>query len=836
MEQKALEEPEDQLGLQETLVLQPAPTQWVSLDLLEVLGLLALLDLQVCQVPLVLLASLVNLGLLEFQDLMETLDPLDLLDPLGVLGHPGPLAIREKVNQAGQVFQVLQVPLVLLVGQESQGNQELVCQDLQVKEENQEALCQTQGHSLLDLQDLLDQWDQRVQKANQVSQVKGELTENQVSQVYQGALDLLDNLEEDFQAKRDQEDLVALQGLQVSLGPKALKDRLDHRVHLVVAQELSKGHLVPRVHLVPQVVQVMVPVVQMFGNRLQTFFRVSAERLHSPYTSMVPLAHLDPQETAQVDSPPGAPGTVSINDIISLLQRDEVRRYVVGPPGRGSAGSFNTQEVAGRVMTLLNELSIYYFQNGVLVKQLDALAPLAPLGLQANLAQEFKALLALQEIPPQALAQALGWKKFGTTYGQSRVGGLARGPDSNGVLAVTRLGLETPPSEVPCRDLSHETTGCPQDDLAEMGSVAPLGLLAPLGPLVHHRLGGDLCLMQTAKADSKSVQSSRSDNMRSLVSGRPGSPGPPGPPGQKGERGDSGQSQATGYAHGRRVPEAIDYSNVALKTRACYGMSSRATPIPALSRDPQGPQDPLGLKETVDMAPVLVSQGGQEREGNLDLKEKKVMQDNQYTQDTKEASKDIKVQKEPDGYRKDGPMATSGGGHQALLTKRSVNSMQVVQDDQYTQDTKEASKDIKVQKVVQDDQYTQDTKEASKDIKVQKVMQDNQFTQDTRKATKDIKVQKEPDGYRKDGPMATSGGGHQALLTKRSVNSMQVVQDDQYTQDTKEASKDIKVQKVVQDDQYTQDTKEASKDIKVQKESYFMYRGRDGALALKGKA
>ncbi|XP_021414891.2 collagen alpha-1(XVII) chain [Oncorhynchus mykiss] len=66
--------------------------------------------------------------------------------------------------------------------------------------------------------------------------------------------------------------------------------------------------------------------------------------------------------------PPGAPGggSTSLNDIISLLQREEVRRYVIGPPGpagppgipgipwRGGYG-FNTHEVAGRVLNLMNE-------------------------------------------------------------------------------------------------------------------------------------------------------------------------------------------------------------------------------------------------------------------------------------------------------------------------------------------------------------------------------------------------------------------------------------------------------------------------------------------------
>lgn len=88
--------------------------------------------------------------------------------------------------------------------------------------------------------------------------------------------------------------------------------------------------------------------------------------------------------------PPGPPGSISVNDVINLLQRkshlkvvkisllftkdylpkcvhylcpgEDVRRYVggtpgpPGPPGAPGLGSnrFNTQEVADRVLTLMN--------------------------------------------------------------------------------------------------------------------------------------------------------------------------------------------------------------------------------------------------------------------------------------------------------------------------------------------------------------------------------------------------------------------------------------------------------------------------------------------------
>ncbi|KAA0721974.1 Collagen alpha-1(XVII) chain 180 kDa bullous pemphigoid antigen 2 [Triplophysa tibetana] len=275
-------------------LLVPVLTLWVYLDLLESQ---VLPDHLGYQVPLALLVYLVH----QVQrEIMERMDRMEIqASQRGPFLNPAHLARQDFLG--------------LMV------NQALVNLDLPVKKVNQEALYPPQG-SL----------DTRVALENLGSVFQGTLGHK----VHKDLRDIKDQWVLWGRRVRKEGDPAAFRDHQVNLDPQGL---LDLPVPLV------KAH-------------------QMFFSRFQTTFKVKV----LDNTLQDPQAHPDLRDLlAQplkmflltVSSTTFKVGVYNLNG-------DEVRQYLIGPPGRpGPPGvpggyGFNTQEVAGRVLRLMNDAGL----------------------------------------------------------------------------------------------------------------------------------------------------------------------------------------------------------------------------------------------------------------------------------------------------------------------------------------------------------------------------------------------------------------------------------------------------------------------------------------------
>ncbi|KAM7418398.1 hypothetical protein PAMA_015835 [Pampus argenteus] len=221
--------------------------------------------------------------------------------------------------------------------------------------------------------------------------------------------------------------------------------------------------------------------------------------------------------------PPGPPGSISVNDIINLLQREDVRRYITGPPGppgppaspgRSSNYGFNTQEVAERVLSLLSERGM-----------VGVPGPPGPPGPPGN-----SLSIAGRQGPP----------------GLPGVPG-PQGPPGPAGPPGTRLGYHIN-SDIQDYLQSVAFRGPP-------GPPGPPGPEGPPGPISGLVSYTDHANKEMLKAERQDYVTS--DGIRRAMFGLPGPPGPPGPPGHKGEPGV--------LSAGDWNLDTGDYSNMALR-------------------------------------------------------------------------------------------------------------------------------------------------------------------------------------------------------------------------------------------------------------------------------
>ncbi|TRY65930.1 hypothetical protein DNTS_012338 [Danionella cerebrum] len=354
-------------------------TRLVFLDLRDLQELQEVLDHQDSQVPLARLDSPDHLVQKERRVTKEMMESLELSRQNLKLEYPVHLvhqdpqdhpAMKELqvldcldnlVNLADLVNLVYQVYLVLLVKR--------------VTEVNPEALCPLQKPSLRDHLDLLDLSDLKDHRGTLV--LKASLVN----------LDYLENLESAFQGSPVLQDNPVHQD---SVESKVLRVHLVHRdlrVQLVPWDpKVQKVMLVSQAPLEFQVIRLMEDPEALRDHRVHPDPQALLEHqvLQAAALQMLCSRYQTTSEFRQTivyfagDSirqylagppgppgPPGAPGSGSGDDalanrVIEYLQRDEVRQFLVGPPGPpGPPGGplgpvFNTQEVAGQVLSLMN--------------------------------------------------------------------------------------------------------------------------------------------------------------------------------------------------------------------------------------------------------------------------------------------------------------------------------------------------------------------------------------------------------------------------------------------------------------------------------------------------
>ncbi|TRY65927.1 hypothetical protein DNTS_012338 [Danionella cerebrum] len=361
-------------------------TRLVFLDLRDLQELQEVLDHQDSQVPLARLDSPDHLVQKERRVTKEMMESLELSRQNLKLEYPVHLvhqdpqdhpAMKELqvldcldnlVNLADLVNLVYQVYLVLLVKR--------------VTEVNPEALCPLQKPSLRDHLDLLDLSDLKDHRGTLV--LKASLVN----------LDYLENLESAFQGSPVLQDNPVHQD---SVESKVLRVHLVHRdlrVQLVPWDpKVQKVMLVSQAPLEFQVIRLMEDPEALRDHRVHPDPQALLEHqvLQAAALQMLCSRYQTTSEFRQTivyfagDSirqylagppgppgPPGAPGSGSGDDalanrVIEYLQRDEVRQFLVGPPGPpGPPGGplgpvFNTQEVAGQVLSLMNDAGIAGF-------------------------------------------------------------------------------------------------------------------------------------------------------------------------------------------------------------------------------------------------------------------------------------------------------------------------------------------------------------------------------------------------------------------------------------------------------------------------------------------
>ncbi|XP_077379746.1 uncharacterized protein LOC144020295 isoform X2 [Festucalex cinctus] len=259
-------------------------------------------------------------------------------------------------------------------------------------------------------------------------------------------------------------------------------------------------------------------------------------------------------------------GSISVDDLIALLQRDDVRRYVAGPPGPpgppGAPGHgsyrFGIQEVAERVLSLMKERGMVGASghgNSFSTEYHTAVGPQGPPGVPG---------------PP---------------------------------------GLPGPPGGG--NYLSSEVRQYLQS-FAGRGLPGPPGPPGPMGPP-----DSTTELTYIGGADGETIRSDRREYVSSdrTRGGMFGIPGPPGPPGPSGEKGDSGVSGGMNWN-----VDTGDYSNMAARVTDYIRSHGLLRDVVRDSggavQGPPGPPGPPGYSQwytsqdnVVDVVEYLRSQG-----------------------------------------------------------------------------------------------------------------------------------------------------------------------------------------------------------------------------------
>ncbi|CAM4726837.1 unnamed protein product [Leuciscus chuanchicus] len=537
------------LAILVSLELKQVLAQWQSQDRLEALVLLAQLAHQDSQVPLALLDILVSLHSMGLQMLL-LLDHQVLLVPQGLLDVQ---EIPEQVHQDHQVYQA---------------QQDMA--DLVLKEtrEIQETLCLIQEHFL---QDHLGHQDPQGLKERQVPKVQEDIKGNQVSLAFQGV-----PVELSLSTVSLKGHLV-LQGFLDRLDERAVKGILEYQVyqHHKESQESRyqeqeqlqsgpRGGLVlqdPLVHPVDPILLQTIDVTSWSDSMRQHLSSiqgpqgppgppgasVSVEDIASRVIAYIQRSGISGSIISQgaqgppgLPGPPGPPGSITADYIISLLQREDVRRYVVGPPGPSgspgiSASTFNAQEVATYAIRIMNE-------QGITGRP----GPPGPPGPPGQAGATYSDITAL--IQRSGLGGGVG------RPGPPGPQGIQGPPGPPGATGGSSSGI----SGYRLEDI--------QLYLQKSGFRGPPGPPGPQGP------PGDTrgLVSYTGSSAREQIRAElqdylNSDTMRRYIHS---SPGPPGPPGQKGERGDPGhsyQNARSQHRFGTEISEPVDYSNVAIK-------------------------------------------------------------------------------------------------------------------------------------------------------------------------------------------------------------------------------------------------------------------------------
>lgn len=269
--------------------------------------------------------------------------------------------------------------------------------------------------------------------------------------------------------------------------------------------------------------------------------------------------------------PPGPPGasssgTLTINHLVTLLQRDEVRRFVMGPQGppgppgnpgtsRVSGSTYDPQEIATYVIRIMNE-------RGVIGGQPGSPGSPGPPGLPGTSAVDYAVLLRSPEFYEMV-------RRSATQPGPPGRPGPPGPPGSSG-SSTTYVGSGGYKIEDIQRYLQSSGFS------AQPGPPGPQGPPGVPGPAMVY---GDRQKFYERDGIRSELQAyfTSDDVRRALV----GPAGPPGPRGYKGDRGEPGRVQAVpqSYSHGdqqhvnadgrRRdieaLTETLDYSNVALR-------------------------------------------------------------------------------------------------------------------------------------------------------------------------------------------------------------------------------------------------------------------------------
>ncbi|KAK1791136.1 hypothetical protein P4O66_002169 [Electrophorus voltai] len=231
------------------------------------------------------------------------------------------------------------------------------------------------------------------------------------------------------------------------------------------------------------------------------------------------IAYIQHSGISDATGPHGLPGpasSISVSDIIAILQRDDVKQHIIGPPGPpGPAGgisvaNFDTHEVANYVIKLMNGSGLH--------ARVGLPGPPGPPGRQG---------------PPGSVGP--------------------RGPPGS-----SGSGYQLEDIQV---------------YLQNSGFRGSPGLPGPPGP--QGPPGDSRGLVSYDRANQREYihaelqEYLNSDAMRRYSSGPPGPPGPPGPRGEKGDHGESAYSHGSGLYYGAdhnggQLAEA-DYSSVALR-------------------------------------------------------------------------------------------------------------------------------------------------------------------------------------------------------------------------------------------------------------------------------